>query len=272
MSKNVTIALMLSLVISVRVVPKAESGDDSMTTRLTLESIGDVGMAIHRSYQLTGFDHLKQLSATKSNNSTVALQSYSDSTFPFLAARLNGRECWHITLDSVYLTKGRDVSSGEIDEQPKRVDIYLDSARGCLIKAVITAYGEDSTGLPPERSAEITAKDMSPGESYLGLVDQQVPTDLLDALRQPIRAAADAHQVIVYLVNYSNSTIQNRPFWILIMRGVVPEAKIGVGRELNRKDETRKIGRNRLGVDALTGKLRFVVTEPPYSKFIQEEK
>ncbi len=259
--KELLIELVVALLATI--IPVSIQGQTTALGKLhPLPSISTPREALKRAIQVTGIEDLKTILASGDDSSNVALIKYEDSTFPCLAGQLNGRSCWHVKIDSFYTAKGKTDFKGSESEQTKHVDIYLDSASGQFIKMLITAYGPDSTGLPPELPWRISTRQLMQFEHYQGLVDYTVPTCVMGILQRPIRGAARAHETIIYLVMHSRlASPASQARWVIIFRGIEPLPVMG---PYPAREKRIRMGRVRTIWDVVTGDPVSLLEEPYY--------
>jgi hypothetical protein len=239
-------------------IPSGALGQDASADSLKhLTSVSTPEDALGRAYQLSGFERIRQILDKHIDSACISNTKYEDSTFPFPSVDFRGRSCWHVSLDSFYIRKQHGPLNGLPAEEPKHVDIFIDSASGAFIKAVLTCYSKADTGLRPEPPSSYTGSRMT-NEDDLGLVAKKVPTTLTQALDVAVGPTSTAHQIIVYLVNYSHISAPACPYWIVAVRGVIPLPVMGGPPGWKDPIADRKVGRIQSGVDAITGELRFV--------------
>lgn len=222
-----------------------------------LTSISSPEAAIGRAYRLTGIKQLQDGTGSEDISRNAALVKYEDSTFPFLADQVSGKACWRVSLDSFYMRRQRGPLNGLPAEKPKHVDLFIDSASGEFVKGILTCYDKADKGLRPEVSATLAESRMA-GERYLGLVEKAVPTTLTQAIDVAVGPASTAHEIIVYLVEYSDMSLPPHPYWMVIVRGVIPFPVLGAPPGWQDPNANRMVGRIRSGVDAITGEIKFV--------------
>ncbi len=141
-----------------------------------------------------------------------------DSTTPYLAPQINGKEAWKVHLDSVIFDYDNvDYAKEEI--YAKRIDIYIDkNGRFLKGKINIMALANDVYKEPESKEAEGQIK-----ETYHDIPEEMPKVSLYEALIKCKKVSLFAPSIFVNYVNCSSrSSLINgtRPVWIIYMRGV----------------------------------------------------
>ncbi len=228
--------------------------------------------AVAKVLAYTGLDKMKDFRAG-SPEEIVTLVTVRDSTTPFLSDSIDGRRCWLVTFEDVWLHLDSTRIGQELD-RPKTFWVYLDSLTGRFLKARFRIKGDTTTLFREPTAKEATELISALGEKYHS-IPATVPTfTLWEALRECAFHPLLAKEIIIHYVVYSRNMSANprldlkpkikpSPAWAIYMRGMPPQtAQGGV--------DYYMVSNRRTVVDASRG-YKYITCNIPYPR-IEEGK
>jgi len=216
--------------------------------------------AFNRAYLYTGFKEIKSVTPTAASAMASCERMIRDDT-PFLSDSTIGRPVWLVELRNVRIESTNWLSSWIDRYNPKSFIAVIDSTSGRLLKIYSVPRVEDPD-LAPEPPPDTAAVLMrSAGEQYLGFPSEPPKVTFSEAIGNAIGSdPLRAKEIIAVYVSYSYACQDGgepRPAWCITGRGIEPFDLHPTTKPLYMRNRRRTI------IDATTGKMIAITTDPP---------
>lgn len=227
----------------------------------TRESAVPLGVSIESAQETaisySGFDSVTS-GLTAATRVVCSMQEVRGYKTPFLHDKIEGRNVWSVTFDSVFLELEGWYPSVIENQVPKTSVVYIDPDDGTLLKIESRQIGNDPN-LYPEPDVESAEKSLrAAGEVYVGLPDVIPAVSPRDALQAAVPSyPLHADQIVGLYVNLDDA--DGKPVWFILGRGIpLVRPMSHLGKEI----PEHLLNRTRSVVDAETGKLLYSDLRP----------
>lgn len=176
--------------------------------------------AVKRALEYTGFEEIIDTSKLVKED-IASLVIITDDETPFLHDKINNRDVWQVTFDSVYLNLSGWIPSVYENQKPKTYKIYLDPENGKLLKIEASQNGEKFS-FSVEPSDTLVEKLLKCRfEIYHDFPEIEPNTNFLEALDAAFPSSPImSKKLIAYYVIHTCSSHKEEPVWIIIGRGI----------------------------------------------------
>ncbi len=174
--------------------------------------------ALKLAIEYLGVPGLDSLLTEEKAEKMVTLVTMVDSTTPYLAQQINGKQAWKIVFDSVIMDY-EEANYEKEKEFAKKIDIYIDK-EGRFLKGIIRSIISKNEVYYETESKEAERQIR---ETYHGFPAKMPKINLYQALVKCKLNTLYAPAIFVNYVNCSSRTnLINgiRPVWVLWMKGV----------------------------------------------------
>jgi hypothetical protein len=155
-------------------------------------------------------------SASRGVSDSVAVVDFTDTITPYLGEYATGHRVWRVTMTDLRVADRKD----SVHDWPGRIEAFVDSASGNLLKVVWTRMELD-----PENDLEVGAataeKEMAVnGEVYESCPIEAPATSFAAAASVCPHSPLSAKQIVGQYVMWREGGRATRPVWVLQFRGI----------------------------------------------------